>query len=268
MLILHIGTVPFQDDRQEDQKLQSPWHRLTPQTRILCVLLLLIAIALTPNGHWWTWAIYATGILAVLVTGQVPFSTLLKRMLVELAFVSVLLLGTLFREEGSILWQWGWLKITTGGLIILGSVSSKTLLSLMLLNGLTLTTPVPQLLQGLAALRMPPLLLAILTSMSRYLSLLVEETQAMRRAAVARNLLANQRWQRLMVGNMIGSLFIRTYSRGERVHQAMLARGYEGIPRLQPQSQQSRRDIWALTGTLLFTLLGQAIYLLPILNAP
>jgi cobalt/nickel transport system permease protein len=262
MLILHIGALLRQNDHQGSRKRQFPWFSFTPQTRILCVLLLQIAIALTPNGHWWTWATYAVGILVVLVASRVSFSALLRRILVEFAFVSVL-----FRDEGSILWQWEWLKITTGGLIILGSVSSKTLLSLLLLNGLTLTTTVPQLMQGLAALRMPPLLLAILMSMSRYLSLLIEETQSMHRAAVARNLLANHRWQRLLVGNMIGSLFIRTYGRGERVHQAMLARGYQGIPRLQSQSQQSRRDIWALTGTLLFALLGQAIYL-PILNAP
>jgi len=257
MLLLHVGAFSLDTDSQR----QTPWHCLTPQTRILCTLLLLFAIVLTPNGHWYTWAIYGIFVGGLLLLSQVTFSVLLKRLMVESAFAGVVILGTLFRDGGDVLWQWGWLRITTEGLTILGSVTIKTLLSLLLLNTLTLTTAIPALLNALIVLRVPPLLVAILASMYRYIGVLTEEFAAMRRAAQSRNLMQNRRWQRLVVGNMFGSLFIRSYDRGERIHQAMLSRGYTGMPPGTDLPQNRTRDFLALAFTLVLALLGQSVYM-------
>lgn len=258
-MLLHIGAFHLDIDSQH----QTPWHRIIPRTRILCALLIVFAIVLTPNGHWLTWAIYGMAGLCLLMLSQITLPVLLKRMLVESAFISVVLLGTLFRSGGQVVWHWGALQITTVGLTILGSVTFKALLSLLFLNVLTLTTSIPALLNALIDLRTPPLLVAILASMYRYLGILVEEFTCMRRAAISRNLLSNPRHQRLIVGSMFGSLFIRTYERGERVHQAMLSRGYQGLPPFREMPQSGSGDIVALTLTALLALLGQAIYLNP-----
>jgi cobalt/nickel transport system permease protein len=134
------------------------------------------------------------------------------------------------------------------------------MLSLLMLNLLTLTTSIAALLNALIALRTPPLLVAILASMYRYIGVLIGEFNAMRRAALSRNLMSSKRRQRLVIGNMMGSLFIRTYERGERVYQAMLARGYQGLPPVEKVPSGGRRDIVALTLTLILALLGQVIY--------
>ncbi len=257
-MLLHIGAFRLDVDGER----QTPWHTLAPQTRILCVLVLVVAIALTPNGQWLTWGVYSVGILSALLVSQITYSVLLKRLAVESAFVGVVLIGTLFRGGGDVLWQWGGLRVTSTGLTILGSVSLKALLSLLLLNILTLTTSVPVLLHGLTVLKMPPLLVAILASMYRYLAVLIEEFNAMRRAALSRNLMNGRRWQRLVVGNMIGSLFIRTYERGERVHQAMMSRGYRGTPMTVEAPRSRRRDRLALALTIVFAVLGHSIYVL------
>jgi cobalt/nickel transport system permease protein len=257
-MLLHIGAFRLDGDSAK----KTPWHTLAPHTRILCVLMLVFAIALTPNGHWLTWEIYSLGILSAVWVSQIPFSMLLRRLAVESSFVGVILISTLFRAGGDVVWQWGWLTITTVGLTTLGSVTFKAMLSLLLLNVLTLTTPVPDLLQALAILKMPPLLVAILASMYRYLAVLVEEFSAMRRAAVSRNLMNSKHWQRMVVGNMVGSLFIRTYERGERVHQAMLSRGYQGLPTVHEQAKSKPSDRLAVTLTFMFVVLGQSVYVL------
>jgi cobalt/nickel transport system permease protein len=256
MIVLHLGAFHL----DVDSKGESFWHAIAPPTRILCILLLLLAIALTPNGQWWSWLIYAVAIALGLLASGITWSTLLKRLAVESAFVGVVLLGTLFRDGGEVVWQWGWLRITTTGLTILGSVTLKAFLSLLLLNWLTLTTSIPALLNALINLRVSPLLVAIIASTYRYLSVLLEEFETMRRAALARNLMGNRRWHRLVVGNMIGSLFIRTYNRGDRIHQAMLARGYRGVPPLQEKFKRGWRDGVALTVTGIVALLGQIPY--------
>lgn len=256
-MLLHIQTLHL----DVDSKHTTAWHKLTPRARILCAALMVFAIVLTPNGRWLTWAIYGLAIVCVLLISRVTLSVLLKRLAVELTFVSVVLVGTLFRGGGEVLWAWGPLQITTVGLTILGSVTLKALLSLLVMNLLTLTTSVPALLNGLLELRIPPLLVATLASMYRYINVLIGEFNAMRRAAVARNLMANKRWQRLVIGNTIGALFIRTYERGDRIHQAMLARGYQGMSTVGQTLPRGKYDLLALTLTFVLALLGQSVYL-------
>ncbi|BAZ44346.1 cobalt ABC transporter, inner membrane subunit CbiQ [Chondrocystis sp. NIES-4102] len=257
MLLLSLAT--FSLDLNSKQT--TFWHSLAPRTRLLSALLMVFAIALTPNGRWLTWGIYSVGVLGVGLVSRVNKKVLLTRIAVEFAFIGTVLLGTLFRDGGEVVWSWGFIQITTEGLTVLGSVTIKALLSLLTLNILTLTTSVPALLNALTALRVPPLLVATLASMYRYIGVLIKEFQAMRKAATARNLSKNGTWQRLVIGNMIGTLFIRTYERGERVHQAMLARGYQGVPVIEKVPTGGRRDVILLTLTGILALLGQVIYL-------
>jgi cobalt/nickel transport system permease protein len=251
---------PHQDDRL------NLWHSLAVHIRVICIFSLVFAIALTPNGKWWAWTIYAIAALVVLLLSRVSLKNLIKRMAIEFAFASVMLLGTLFRGGGQILWQWGWLQISEYGLIVLGSVTIKVFLSLLLLNILTLSTSIPLLLQALVILKMPPLLVSILASMYRYVGVLANEFNAMRRAATARNFApqnlysprrSDRHWQRQVLGNMLGMLFIRTYDRGDRIYHAMLARGYQGITILDETPVQiNRRDILAIASTIIVILIG------------
>jgi cobalt/nickel transport system permease protein len=254
-MLLHVGAFQLAVASQKT----TPWHTLLPRTRLLCTIGLVFAISLTANGRWGTWAIYGTIIGGIIVLSRVPWRPLLTRVAVELVFVGTVLLGTLFRDGGTIIWSWGILRITTEGLMVLGSVGLKMLLSLLALNVLTLTTSISDLLEALVALRTPPIVLAIFSSMLRYLQVSVREFQTMQRAAASRNLTINPRTTRLVLGNAIGSLFIRTYTRGERISQAMLSRGYTGVPTGEKVSQLKLQDLIAITLTVSIVLLGQAI---------
>jgi cobalt/nickel transport system permease protein len=256
-MLLHIHTFQLDVDGQT----VTPWSQLTAKTRLLCVLLLVFAIALTPNGRWLTWAVYGIAVGAIVLVSRVTVAVLLRRVAVEFLFVGVVLLGTLFQSGGEVVYRLGGLQITTAGLTVLGSVTVKTLLSLLMLNILTLTTAIPDLLQGLMALRVPPLLVAILAAMVRYIGVLLAEFDAMQRAALSRNLMGRRGWQRLVIGNMMGALFIRTLDRGERVHRAMLSRGYDGLSTVKDQAISRQADRVALTLVGAIGLIGQTIYL-------
>ncbi len=262
-MLLHIA--PFLSPLSPSPETQ--WHRLSPAGRILCAGLGVFAIALTPNGQWLTWLVYGLVIFALVLLSQVPLKLLGKRLAVELVFVSLVILGTLFRREGDVVWQWAWLRITSQGLVIMGSVAIKVFLSLLLLNVLTLTTPISDLLLGLQVLRVPPLLIALLAAMSRYLELLVGEFQGMQRAAQSRNLLSTAATVRLVLAHTLGSLFIRTYERGERIAQAMAARGYSQPSHGKPgllwgtNSGRARGDVLAVSLTLGIGLAGQLVHL-------
>lgn len=255
-MLLHIGG--FRLDTESDR--HTPWHQLIPKTRVLCAFLLVFAIALTPNGQWLTWAVYGLAVAAIAVISQVQLLDLIKRVAVEFLFVGLVLLGTLFRSGGEVVWQWGILRITTEGLTVLGSVSLKMLLCLTMLNILVLTTSISNLLHALTELRVPKLLVAILFSMHRYIQVLVDEINCMKKAAQSRNLFAQARGKRLVIGNIMGSLFIRTLERGEQIHQAMLARGYTGLPPVLDPPLSQARDRRALAIVLVLVLSGQLFH--------
>jgi cobalt/nickel transport system permease protein len=256
-MLLHIGTFSLDIDSQH----ATFWHKLAPHTRVLCILLMVFAIALTPNGRWWTWGVYSISVLLLILSSRVTLTVLLRRVAVEFVFIGVVILGTLLRDGGEVLWSWGYLRITSEGLIALGSVAWKAFLSLVTVNILVLTTSIPHLLQALVTLKTPALLVAIIASMVRYLSVLVDEFTSMRRAALSRNLMSSPGWQRLVVGNMIGSLFIRTYDRGERIYQAMLSRGYTGLPLGLSGTKMAKVDRFIVMLTVILLILGQGIYL-------
>lgn len=240
----------------------STFLQISPAIQVLCALIMVLAIGITPNGHWITGLIYGMGIAIVLFIRPVNLKKLFQRLAVESVFVMVAVLGLLFRDGEGVLWQWGGLKITMTGLVVLGSVMGKLWLSLLVMNLVTMTLPIPVLLQSLSILKVPPLLIAILASMHRYLDLLIDEFMIMRRAAIARNLMTGRRWQRLVIGNMIGSLFIRTYDRGDRIHQAMLSRGYQGAVISNEPIKLRIRDRLALFITIVFSIFGQLAFYL------
>jgi cobalt/nickel transport system permease protein len=257
--LLADATVASITAAQKFRPTRNFWYRLSPTGRVVVVLVLLIAVVSIPNGGWWSWGFYGLVIAALIGLSRTSLVKLGQRLAVESGFVATLLLGTLFRSGGEVLWQWGWLQLTSTGLLVLGSVSCKTLLSLLLLNLLTLTTPATDLLDALLNLRVPPLLVAILAAMYRYISVLQTEFQTMRYAAQSRNLTHHPGWQRLVVGNMIGSLLIRTLDRSERIHRAMLSRGYQGIPSRPASAAFGRLELLTLVGMGMLALAGHLV---------
>jgi cobalt/nickel transport system permease protein len=99
---------------------------------------------------------------------------------------------------------------------------------------LAFTTPFHDLVDGLRELRVPRIIIAIISFMYRYLAVLSDEASRMMRARDARSAMGSGasastlRWRATVTGRMVGSLFLRAYERSERIYAAMQARGFEG----------------------------------------
>jgi cobalt/nickel transport system permease protein len=93
---------------------------------------------------------------------------------------------------------------------------------------LAATTELRDLLLGLQRLRMPPLLVQIASFMLRYGDVIADELARMRIARESRGFRARGPRAWGVLARTAGALFIRTYERGERVHLAMMSRGYTG----------------------------------------
>jgi len=231
-------------DHYSDQ--DSFIHRLDPRTKLVTTLLFILAVALTPPNSWSAFAIYFALIAALFLFSKVPFFYVLKRSLVIMPFVLMIAIFIPFFREGEVagsynIWLWE-VSVTYSGLQVLTNIVIKAWLSIFSLILLTSTTRMVNLLRGLEQLRMPGVMVMILSFMYRYIFVLVDEVIRMKRARDSRNFGGKRLWQVRTIGNMVGTLFIRSYERGERVYTAMQARGFDGQTRTLHHLNFSKAD--------------------------
>ena len=213
----------------------SPIHRLDPRGKLVAMLAFIAAVVLMPSVSWLAYGLYFAVIAALILLSKVPLSYIFRRSLVIIPFVLLVAIFIPFFKEGEVaaaINLWGWhISLTHNGLRTLAEIMTKSWLSILSLIVLTSTTCYYSLLKGLEQLRTPRVIVMLLSFMYRYLFLLTDEVMRMKQARDSRSFGGKRLWQLKTVGNMIGTLFIRSYERGERVYASMVARGFDGHSR-------------------------------------
>lgn len=198
---------------------------------ILLTLALQLAVGLVLPGQWWRFGIFAAILLSTAILLSQPLTRLARSLwILPFTFCAFpMLFTTPGQQLGQVL---GW-PLTDFGLEKFLSLQLRALLSLaasiLLLNHLGPA----QLLAGLRDLRFPWLFTAMVSMMLRYVDLLRHEFKRMSVARAARSASARPPswwWQAGAAGHLAGSLMLRSQHRAQRVHCAMLSRGYSGGP--------------------------------------
>ena len=143
------------------------------------------------------------------------------------------------------------------------NIGAKALLGATVSILLTATTGIPELLKGLTRLRVPAIFVCLISFMVRYLELIIGDLGRMRSGMAARCYRPRWLWQAKPLAAAAGSLFIRSYERGERIHAAMLARGYTGVMPDTGGHPATRSD-WAKAGIV--PLMGMFIVTLALVS--
>jgi cobalt/nickel transport system permease protein len=204
----------------------SPVHRLPPECKLLAAVAFVLVVVSTPRTWWPAFAGYALLLAGLAATARVPVRTVLRRTVVEAPFVAFALLLP-FVAAGERVEVLG-VSLSRPGLLGAGNVLAKATLGVVAAILLVATTEQRALLLGLERLRLPARLVQIASFMLRYADVIAGELRRMRIARESRCFTARsvRSWRTL--GHAAGALFVRCYERGERVHLAMLARGYTG----------------------------------------
>jgi cobalt/nickel transport system permease protein len=225
-------------------------HRLPPHVKLVAVLAFALVVVTTPVHAGWAPAAYAGQLVVVLAVAAVAGigpGRLARGLLVEIPFVGFALLLP-FVSGGPRVEVLG-LALSVDGLETGGGLLAKATLSVLAATVLAGTTEPRELLRGLERLRLPHVLVQILSFMIRYADVVSGELHRMRVARESRGYTGRSRGALRVLGATAGSLFVRSYERGERVHLAMLSRGYDGRlpsgpgPAVRPQA-------WATALTL------------------
>jgi len=208
-------------------RLDSYVHRLDARTKIILSLLFVILEVSIPPRHLLAFVIYAGLLLWTVALSRVPLGFVLKRALMVLPFSALVALGLPFFRGGELIVFWG-IPLSVTGLWMLAGTSIKSMLGAVAFILLVATTPFSRLLDGLRRLGIPMIFVDMLALTYRYLYILMDEATRLRRAAIARGYAPKWLPQAVIVGKLVGNLFIRSYERAERVYGAMHLRGYNG----------------------------------------
>ncbi len=230
-------------------------HGLDARVKIVSLIGFAIVVVTTPPQAAWAFVLYALTLAFLVALAHLSPLAVGKRLLVIVPFVLVVAIFLpFFHQEGRTLLEWGPLRVTDRGALVFWNAAAKAVLATWGMIILGLTTSFTELVNGLSDLRVPRVLVLTLSFMHRYSRLFLEESQRMRRAMASRNY--NPRWlgQVPALGKMLGALFLRSYSRGERVYVAMVSRGFEGTVALK-----GRRRLQATDLAFLVFLLGAAV---------
>ena len=245
-------------------------HTLDPRVKLGLTLAFIVTMALTPPGAWPVYIVLCALALATALLSELGVGYVLGRALLALPF-ALAALPVLFTTAGTPLLTFPApvaLTLTTEGLARFTGIALKSWLSVQMAVVLVGSTPFPDLLLAMRALRIPRLLAAIVGLMWRYLFVLVDEALRLLRARESRSapprcaaafagrgrrVGGSLAWRARVAGGMVGNLFLRAFDRADRIYAAMLARCYDGEVRVLPRPSL-RLGQWAVLSVGLATL--------------
>lgn len=233
----------------------SAVHRAVPEVKLAAAFLFVLAVAVTPRQAIGAFAVDALTLVVLVRLAELPARFVLTRLLVIVPFLGMALLLPFVAGGDRI--TVGPLGLSREGLWGSWNVLAKAGLGAGVSIVLAGTTEQTRLLAGLERLRVPRTITLIAAFMLRYLTLLGSQVARTRTAMQARGYAPRWLWESRPVASAAGALFVRSYERGERIHAAMLSRGFTGaMP--EPDRRQATAGEW---------LAGAAVALVPATTA-
>ena len=239
---------------------QTAIHRLDPRAKVLTTLCFIVCVVSFDKyqiSAMLPFLIYPVALIAV---GDLPPGYILRKVMIVIPFALMIgLFNPVFDRQ--IIMQIGTMDIS-GGWLSFYSILIRAILTASAVVVLVATTGFPAICEALEKLGMPQVFAVQLLFLYRYIFVLTDEGVRIARARQLRTFGRRGLGIR-QFGSLAGHLLLRTWERAERVHMAMLARGFSG------EVHSSRKPIHFGSKDLLFTCCWVAAFILfRIHNAP
>jgi len=232
-------------------------HLLPSHLKILAVLAFISVSVSTPITRWPAFIAFFLLLVATAFASKIPLLLLFKRALIEIPFIFFAILMPFFGTGEK--FEIAGIELYREGLLAGTSIVVKGTLGVLAAVILSTTTTAREILRGLERLKLPAVMVQIASFMLRYVNVISDEMERMKVARESRGFIATgiKHWK--VIATSAAALFIRSYERGERVHLAMLSRGFDGnLPTLVTDTVTKQHWISALSVpvlALIFSLL-------------
>lgn len=228
----------------------TPVHRLDPRAKLITALIFVVAVVSFGKYEIAVMVPFAVYPLVLAFSGGIPAAFLAKKLALVSPFILFVgIFNPLLDRE--IIMHVGSVGVS-GGWVSFASLVMRATLTLSVVMLLLATTGLNGIAAAMERLGVPKVFTVQLLFLYRYIFVLAEEALRLTRARDLRTF-GNRGTGFRPYASLLGHLLLRTLDRAERIHQAMLARGFDGQVRL-------RRRLRFGTADLLFTLGWSAVF--------
>jgi cobalt/nickel transport system permease protein len=204
----------------------SPLHRLDPRLRLLAAATFSIVTAVCMQFSALAAALAAAVVLTGLARLRAP--EVLKRLLVVNGFIIFIWVAVPLTFPGEALFHLGPLTAAREGVALAGRITLKSNAIVLAFIALVATMPVATAGHALHRLRVPDKIVHLLLMTYRYIFVLEQEYQRLVRAAAIRGFQPGTNLHTYRTyAYLVGMLLVKAVDRAERVHWAMLCRGFQ-----------------------------------------
>jgi cobalt/nickel transport system permease protein len=203
-------------------------HRMDPRIKVLTTLVFIVCVVSFGKHDISALVPFLVYPLFLVVLGELPVVYLLRKVMIAAPFAILIgIFNPLLDQE--VLLQVGRFGIS-GGWISFFSILLRFTMTVGAALILIATTGYHAVCMALEKMGVPQVFVVQLLFLYRYLFVLVDEASRMVRARSLRSFGAKGLGLRVF-GSMAGHLLLRTMDRAQRIHLAMLCRGFDGTIR-------------------------------------
>jgi cobalt/nickel transport system permease protein len=220
-------------------------HHIDPRVKVVTTAIFMLCVV--SFDKYIISAMLPFGLFLVVIMGlaNIPAGYLLKKLLLVSPFAVMVGVFNPFLDQQPLLYI-GSITVT-GGWISFLSIILRFILTVSAVLILIATTGFNAICMAMVKLGMPKIFAVQLLILYRYIFVLIDEGLCMHRARALRS------FQRRAIGlkffaHLVGQLLLRTLDRAQRIHLAMLCRGFDGTIRIRQVLCIKAVDLIALAG--------------------
>ena len=227
---------------------KSQLHELSPQLKILATLLIVISIAFSKIINPFQIISHAVIVFLIIRFSNIPLKTYLKRLTLDIPFILfALFLPFLSSGNNDMVFTLFTFEIYRTGLLEMFAILFKATAGLSMGIVLTATTTNIELIYGLQKLKLPLIIIAIMSFAIRYIDVFIDEFKRVKISMQSRGYIEKGIKTLLPIAYASGAMLIRGYERGERVYLSMISRGFTGVIELQDRDYKQSNYLQVLT---------------------
>lgn len=227
---------------------KSQLHELSPQLKILATLLIVISIAFSKIINPFQIISHAVIVFLIIRLSNIPLKTYLKRLTLDIPFILfALFLPFLSSGNNDMVFTLFSFEVYRTGLLEMFAILFKATAGLSMGIVLTATTTNIELIYGLQKLKLPPIIIAIMSFAIRYIDVFIDEFKRVKISMQSRGYIEKGIKTLLPIAYASGAMLIRGYERGERVYLSMISRGFTGVIELQDRDYKQSNYLQVLT---------------------
>ena len=232
-------------------------HRLDPRIRIIFANAYCFVVAFSKQFPVLLAAVIISS--ALIVTGGLDVRKVAKRLVLVNGLILLLWVVVPLTYGGDSLFKVAGFGLSREGLILSARITLKSNAILLAFISLIATMTFATLGHALKLLWVPPKIIQLLLMNYRYVFVIEQEYQRLIRAAKIRGFQPKTNLHTYRTyAYVIGMLLIRAVSRAQRVHQAMLCRGFKGSF-FSLQEFDTDRNGWIFSTFMTIIIMGMII---------